>query len=372
MKRNIIQILISLAVALVVISCDTVDGIMPEFQVKDKTVLVYMVGNNNLSSDAYNNLKNIKKGYIPQEDNLLVYYHTPSQSPVLLQILKDETGAVVQDTVYRFPPRNSSTPESLTSAMKVTQTMFPAREYGLFLWSHGTGWLPEGQTTKSFGYEEKLEIEIQDLVRAFPYKLSFVVFDACLMGCIEVAYQMKDSVDYVIASPAEVLANGFPYANLMQHIFKTPADLESVAREYYDYYNSYSGDMRSATVSLVDTKALEDVAKAARPLFEKYRENIKNLDYTDVQRYYRGNMHWFFDFADYMVKLAGEQEAQPVLKALDRAVLYKATTPYFLEIPIDKERYSGLSSYIPIDTTDVELISYYKTLEWNKAVGMIE
>ncbi len=359
--------------AFVALACEPVKEMTPEFEVKGKTVLVYMVGNNNLSSDAANNLDGIMNGYVPEDDNLLVYYHTEKQSPVLLQIHKGEDGRTLQDTVYRFPVRNSSTAESLKSAMQVTGTMFPAQEYGLFLWSHGTGWLPQGHyNSKSFGSEEGLEIEIQDLVNAFPYKLSFVVFDACLMGGIEVAYQMKDSVDYVISSPAEVLANGFPYKDIMKHIYKTPTDIEAVAREYFDFYNGQPGQMRSATISLVKTKELEKVAQAAKTVFDNYRDSIKNLSFSSVQQYYRYGKHWFFDFGDFMVQLAGAEQAAPVLEALENAVVYKAATPYFLEIPIEAGKYSGLSTYIPIEPADETLAAYYKTLEWNKAVGMIE
>lgn len=353
------------------VSCDPVNGIAPEFPVKDKTVLIYMVGNNNLSSYASSNLRDLKNGFVPSEDNLLVYYHTPSQSPVMLQLRTDEAGAVVQDTVYRFPARNSSTAESLKSAMQVTHTMFPANEYGLFLWSHGTGWLPQGQYSKSFGEENGSEIEIVDLVKAFPYKLSFVVFDACLMGCVEVAYQMRDSVDYVIASPAEILSNGFPYANIMKHLFKTPADYVSVAEEYYNHYNSMSGQSRSATISVVKTAELENLAAETKKVFDKYRGNIPLLKYDSVQGYYRFNKYWFYDFGDFIKKIAGEEDAVPVIEALEKAVIYKAATPWFLDFSIDPQKYSGLSTYIPLAPSDPELDAFYAKFDWNRDTGMV-
>ena len=370
MKRIFIYLFVVL-VSLFAVSCEPVNGIAPEFQVKDKTVLIYMVGNNNLSSYASSNLRDLKKGFVPSDDNLLVYYHTTSQSPVMLQLRTDESGAVVQDTVYRFPVRNSSTAESLKSALQVTHTMFPANEYGLFLWSHGTGWLPQGQYSKSFGEESGYEIEITDLVKAFPYKFSFVVFDACLMGCVEVAYQMRDSVDYVIASPAEILSNGFPYANIMKHLFKTPADYVSVAEEYYNHYNSMSGQSRSATVSVVKTSELENLAIETRKVFDKYRENIPLLKYYSVQGYYRFNKYWFYDFGDFIKTIAGEEDAAPVMAALEKAVIYKAATPWFLDFTIDPQRYSGLSTYIPLAPSDPELDAFYAKFDWNRDTGMI-
>lgn len=372
MRKSIILLYVLIS-ALLGVACTPVNNLAPEFQVKDKTVLVYMVGNNNLSSDAENNINGIKSGYIPSDDNLLVYYHTQSQNPVLLKIYKDENGAVAEDTVYRFPVRNSSTAESLKSAMQVTGTMFPAQEYGLFLWSHGTGWLPQGHyNTKSFGSESGKEIEIQDLVNAFPYKLSFVVFDACLMGSVEVAYQMKDSVDYVIASPTEILSTGFPYSSIMKHIFKTPMDLEAVAAEYYDYYNFQGGQMRSATISLVKTEALEELAKETKEVLEKYGDNIDNISLTDVQRYFRYNKSWFFDLGDFIRAIASPEDALPALQALEDAVIFKAATPLFLDIRIDPDKFSGISTYIPFSPADSLLNEYYKTLEWNKAVGLVK
>lgn len=356
---------------LAVCSCDPVSTDPPEIEEKEKTVLLYMVANNNLAGNAANNLNDLKQGYIPDNGNIVVYMHGTDNNPVLMHINRKEDGTVAQDTVYRFPLRNSATGEVLESVLKVTGTMFPAKETGLFLWSHGTGWLPEGYYSKSFGSDDGVEMDIPELADAIPYKLSFVVFDACLMGCVEVAYQMKDSVDYVLSSPAEILSSGFPYSKVMQHIFRDESDMTAVAKEYFDSYNYQSGSARSATISLVKTSALKDVADAAAVIFEKYRDGIGTLDASKVQRYYRSNKHWFYDFGDFVKKLAGE-DAAPVLDALDKAVIYKAATPNFLEISIDPERYSGLGTYIPSSPADSLLNEFYMGLDWNRDTQMIK
>ena len=72
-----------------------------------------------------------------------------------------------------------------------------------------------------------------------------------------------------------------------------------------------------------------------------------------------------------MTKLAGSAEAIASFRiALDQAVVYKATTPYFINLPIDEARYSGLSTYIP-DPADQDLLDYYATLAWNLRTGMV-
>lgn len=356
--------------ALISVACDPVSENAPEFEQKQKTVLVYMVANNNLSSNAENNLSSMKGGYIPSDDNLLVYMHLSNSTPVLLRLHKDGSGAVVQDTVYRFPAHNSADAKSLSSVLKVSQTMFPAQEYGLVLWSHGTGWLPEGYYTKSFGADEGKEMDVKDLAAALPCRMDFVLFDACLMGGIEVAYELKDSVDYVISSPAEILSQGFPYSKIMQHIFRTPMELESVAKEYFDHYNGQSGSMRSATISVVKCSELDAVASETAKILKEYGGNIGEVDTLAVQRYYRGTKHWFYDFGNYISELSGGNDAQ-FQAALAKAVVYKATTPYFLEIAIDQKRYSGLSTYIPSPTADKDLVEYYSKFKWSKDTGYL-
>ena len=416
MIKNIQYILILFLAALSLQSCEEVKGKPEEFTKRQKTLLVYMAANNNLSEDAKNNLTAMQQGYIPGENaNLVVYYHYPNQNPLLLQIKHNEEGHVAVDTIYRFPARNSATAASLTSAIQVTATYFPADEYGLILWSHATGWMPvnyyannpktsllsygenfslhnapffnyennidpyadivkmvkqerNGILSRSFGSEGNSEIDIKDMVKALPFKFSFIIFDACLMGGIEVAYQLKDSTDYILFSPTETLANGMPYASIMEHIFANPTDLTAVAKEYYNFYNNQSS-LRYATISLVKTSELDNIASAAKDIFSQYRDKISTVNINGIQPYFRGNKHWFYDINDFISQLAPADEAATFAKALEKAVIYKAATPYFIDIPI--KSFSGLSTYIPY-FNETELDNYYKTLEWNKVCGMVE
>ena len=374
--KNLKYILIP-ALLLAALACDPVSLDPPQFQKQQKSLLVYMVANNNLSSYSTNNISSMMAGYLPTEDNLLVYVHSTSGNPLLLRLYKDESGAAAKDTVYRFPQRNSADPKSLTSALKVCKTMYPADEYGLILWSHGSGWLPTEYygKTRSFGQDGAKEMDIIELAKALPYKLNYLVFDACLMGGIEVVYELKDSVDYVISSPTEILSNGFPYEKIMEHVFKSSTNLEELAKEYYNHYNSDSGSSRSATVSVVKTSELEKVAQKAKEIFSQYGHNgnfsHKLVDTTAIQKYYRGDKHWFYDLGGLMEQLAAD-DAPEFKEALEEAVIYKAATPSFLGIQINKNKFSGLSTYIPSPKADAVLLEYYQKLRWNKDTEYIK
>lgn len=376
----------ALAMALTLFSCKKAE--MEEIVVvkRPKTVLLYMVANNNLSNEAENSISMLQNGYIPAEEgNLLVYKHCAGMDPVLLHIKKGEEGTVVADTAYRFPPRVSATKSALTQALNVTQALFPADSYGLILWSHGTGWIPPlasfssaaqeqisgSGPERTFGLDGKVELEIRDLAQAIPYKLSFMLMDACFMGGIETAYEVKDSVDYYIGSPAEILTESFPYHKIMQHIFKSTPDYAAVCREYYDYYNAKSGAERSATVALMDCSKLAEVAEVAKRVFDQYGERIASLDLSLLQPYFRGSSSkYFYDLKDLVDAIADASLSAEFAAALERAVPYKASTPYFIELPI--RSFCGVSTYVPGNPADTKLADYYKQYKWNQATGMIK
>ena len=376
----------ALAMALTLFSCKKAETEEIVVVKRPKTVLLYMVANNNLSYDAENSISRLQNGYIPAEEgNLLVYKHCAGMDPVLLHIKKGEEGTVVADTAYRFPPRVSATKSALTQALNVTQALFPADSYGLILWSHGTGWIPPLASSSSaaqeqmsgscpertFGLDGKVELEIRDLAQAIPYKLSFMLMDACFMGGIETAYEVKDSVDYYIGSPAEILTESFPYHKIMQHIFKSTPDYAAVCKEYYDYYNAKSGAERSATVALMDCSKLAEVAEVAKRVFDQYGERIASLDLSLLQPYFRGsNSKYFYDLKDLVDAIADASLSAEFAAALERAVPYKASTPYFIELPI--RSFCGVSTYVPGNPADTKLADYYKQYKWNQATGMIK
>ena len=376
----------ALAMALTLFSCKKAETEEIVIVKRPKTVLLYMVANNNLSYDAENSISRLQNGYIPAEEgNLLVYKHCAGMDPVLLHIKKGEEGTVVADTAYRFPPRVSATKSALTQALNVTQALFPADSYGLILWSHGTGWIPPLASSSSaaqeqrsgscpertFGLDGKVELEIRDLAQAIPYKLSFMLMDACFMGGIETAYEVKDSVDYYIGSPAEILTESFPYHKIMQHIFKSTPDYAAVCKEYYDYYNAKSGAERSATVALMDCSKLAEVAEVAKRVFDQYGDRIASLDLSLLQPYFRGSSSkYFYDLKDLVDAIADASLSAEFAAALERAVPYKAATPYFIELPI--RSFCGVSTYVPGNPADTKLADYYKQYKWNQATGMIK
>lgn len=403
---------------------------MPESR---NVLILYSAGYNSLSSWLQDDIKDLLQGWLPgpnRNDNiLLVYSHstvrggnysTPNP-PTLTRIWQEQDGTTVLDTLTTYPGEcYSATAEQLHNALSYVKEAYPANSYGMIFSSHATGYLPSGYysnpynyiygskgmkhrggsercitqpvpyvereqdpslpAVKSIGQDQvgtpgnylSYEMELNDFVDALPMAMEYILFDACLMGGVEVAYALKDKCRYVGFSQTEVLAEGFDYTSLTQHLLdsRTP-DPQSVCEDYFHQYDVQSGIYRSATISMTDCSKMEPLAEICHDLFTKYAEGLESIDPSDVQRYYRSDYHWFYDLKDVVAKSgATEDELQQLQDALDRCVIYKAATPEFMQ-DFEISSYSGLSMYLPADGSS-ELNKYYRTLEWNKATSLVK
>ncbi|OFY38662.1 MAG: hypothetical protein A2X18_08255 [Bacteroidetes bacterium GWF2_40_14] len=370
----------------IIASCSKDNDGNPEFR---RVVILYFAANNNLSSYAASNIENLKQGFLPEEESrniLLVYSHLSGSLPKLLRLYKDEAGKIHEDVVANYESQNSATPEVLKDMLNKVKIIFPADEYGLVLWSHGTGWLPKGyygnpggfkifmndpyqDMVKSFAEDNGEEMEITELKAAIPYKLSFIIFDCCFMGGIETVYELKDKSDYIVASPTEILATGFPYDEIMRPLFENTADLTETCQLYFDYYNNMEGVYKSATISIFQTNKLQRVGDACKTVFNNNRSKIATLNMGTIQPYYRMDRHWFHDLDDFIESIATPAEYLTFKTALEEAVIAKWTTPYFIDIKIDS--YSGVSTYIQ-NPANTYLDNFYKGYGWNLQTEMIK
>ncbi|GHT16367.1 clostripain [Bacteroidia bacterium] len=341
-----------------------------------RTVLLYLGVDNNFRPEAQQKIETLTTNWNKNTDGNLLVYADDGDRPALIHIYHSKPKGNVADTLTIYPPENSANPQTFTRVLNDVKAYRPAQSYGLIVLSHATGWLPaemsyptpvlrsvilDNGTSESNNY-----MELSDFAAAIPYKLDFIIFDACFMGAVEVCYELKDKADYIVASPAEVVSPGFVYASVMQHLFAPQADLVSVAREFYEYYNNRSGLYRSATVSVVKTAGLDAVAAIFKGVAGQARNDnmLQNL-----QCFGYGTQKIYFDLGDYVQQLLPEQYTD-FQTALDNCVVYKAHTDSYYSAgkpntltPI--RAFSGMSVYVPQAGYPVANEAY-KKLKWAK------
>ena len=430
----IINIIAGLMLMAVSFGCCPIDK--PEDDCTDagksrKVLLLYSAGYNSLRNYLLEDIDELKQGWLPgsgcKEDILLVYSHTPKvngaydipTSPHLMRIYKDDEGKVITDTLHTYPAGSiSASGAQLNEVLTYIRDNFEARSYGMIFSSHATGYLPAGYYSNPYGYtfsrsrmmrsravaipmpvpyiepdfdpslpmvksigqdqvgaighRVSYEMDISDFAEAIPMELDYILFDACLMGGIEVAFELRDKCRLLGFSQAEVLAEGFDYKTLTKHLLEREDPYpQGVCEDYFMQYDVQNGVYRSATISLVDCSRLEPLAEVCHDFFTTHREEIDGIDPEKTQVFFRSGKHWFYDLESVIIQAgADENELTALHSALDECVLYKGHTPEFMsEFRIDT--FSGFSMYLPGCGTD-ELAKFYKTLLWNQATCLVE
>lgn len=335
-----------------------------------RTVLVYLGVDNNFAEEGAEKIETLRKAWRPSyTGNLLVY--SDAGEAVLVWIHCNDAGENTADTVRYYGEEDSADKAVFKRVLTEVRDEYPADSYGLVVLSHASGWLPEHQLTRpaSVIKDGNHEMEFLDFVEAIPMQLDFVIFDACFMGSIEVAYELKEKVKYVVASPAEVISPGFVYKNLLSHVMKPEADLIGVARDFYEYYNGLQGYWKSATVSVVKTGELDRLAALTAVMLKEAGD--KEVDLTQVQSYGYASHVLYTDLGDYISKLLPARYEE-FCEVLERSVVYKAHTPGYFSGGNYKyneiHTFSGLAVYVPQARYPL-LNQEYRKLSWFKAVN---
>jgi len=145
-----------------------------------------MAADNDLTNDARVNIQEMQSGFEEKGVNLIVFFDPFDDLPHVLQI-----GRGSATRVKDYLEFNSADAVQMGHVLSELIELYPAQEYGLILWSHGTAWLPAGSMLRSFGDDRGRQMNIRDLAENLPLKFDFILFDACLMGSVEVAYELK-------------------------------------------------------------------------------------------------------------------------------------------------------------------------------------
>lgn len=323
-----------------------------------RTVLVYLAGDNSLSEEVWQKVDALVSGWHNTQDNLLIYQDSRGEkgTPSLMKVIFDGNHSYTK-VVKEYPDTNSADPQIFSDVLKDATTGFPAPSYGLLLFSHGTGWLPagsyinpravnpSGKGLRSIMDDAGNEMEIADFAAAIPDRqFDFIVLEACLMASAEVAYELRNKADYLLASSAEILSPGFTlvYEEMLTALFAQPqAALTEVASTYYTYCNDLETPYRSATVSVIRLDKMEELAKAMQQVYHLLPEEMESEEVKNIQCFDRSADRLFFDTASLIAYTADTHAAQ----VLSETVLYKSATPFFVSLPVNS--HSGLTVYIP-------------------------
>jgi hypothetical protein len=162
---------------------------------------------------------------------------------------------------------NMGDPQTLVDFASWAVTEYPAKKYLLVIWNHGGGFRSLN-FAKDIAWDDtsggdkitmlELEYALSTINTQMGKNIDIVGMDACLMAMTEVAYQIKDYADILVASEESEPNDGWPYDTILTQLAANPtmsstqlaADI--VDKYIYSYY-SYNVTQSAIDLSYMDT-----------------------------------------------------------------------------------------------------------------------
>lgn len=319
----------------IIASCGDDDPIeKPEVEVPTQTLLMYLPWSTNLTGFFNINIADMEEAIaegILEHERVLVFLATSPTKASMFELTYDAAnGTCERQPLKEYEDHPCTTAEGITSILNDMKTFAPATTYSMTIGGHGMGWLPvlnntpplipikastthttapvyhwdaksDYQTRHFGGTTTNYQTDITTLAKAIEdanITMEYILFDACYMSCIEVAYDLRHVTRHLIASTCEIMGYGMPFHPMAQHLLGD-INYEGITQSFYDFYIGYS--MPCGTIATTVTEELDSLAT----LMQKINTlNTWDQKQTSSLQYFDGyNPHIFYDLGDYVNNL---------------------------------------------------------------------
>lgn len=410
------RLLFLLCITLLFAACGNKEEVpqIPEKPQAPVTVWAYFIADTNIKNDIRNNIKTMYEGLskMDKQATLLIYWDGGSSdsylstSPCILKYTTDGygniNGVAARDSSYSigiiaeqgeivksYNSQLSTDKKVMTSVLKDMLNLSPTRQIAMVAGSHGSAWTNSIFTqTRSFGQDgngTNNTITTDDMAEAIKnagIKLDLLLFDACLMGTIEVCYDFRYVTNYMIVSPIESPAPGFPFKDLMNEIYQgTQESYKNVCITNVAHYMNRTDGYDWSAISLVDCKQIDNLTGLIKREITEHKDFISNYNPINKLQQYgvnkgvtsleRNFYYVSFDLMQFMGVLNNNNIPYDLSELFSKTVLYADCLENSNNYPVKKSNYCGLGMYIPVKERP-KWNSYFKTIEWYQAAGWNE
>jgi clostripain len=283
------------------------------------TFMVYLDADNNLEEDAVGIFLNLSSVGSTSQVNIVVQMdRIPGYDSRYgdwtdcrrFNVTKD-LAPTAENAIESLGEVNMGDPNTLKDFVNWTANSFPASHYCLVLSDHGSGSVGSVCLDETSGNDWLTLPELSQALGAVPLKMDVLFFDACFMGMTEVAYQIRDYADIMVASE-EAVWPGHPYNEYLSSLAANPSMsaiefAEVIVSNYTDYTEtkSYSSILPyRSTMSGTNLGQITDLKTAIDNFARKLNESEST--YNDEMRRarrqaegyegpYSGMYGWYMD-----------------------------------------------------------------------------
>ena len=131
------------------------------------------------------------------------------------------TGTFVPEETW--PLNNMANPDTLSEFIRWGAERYPAKKYGLVLWSHGGGSATGIFIDELFGGEYMTLDLLNQALSNGGVHFEALLFDACMMANYETACAVQDHANWMIASEELVAGKGTAIGEWLQQLYCVPS-----------------------------------------------------------------------------------------------------------------------------------------------------
>jgi hypothetical protein len=299
--------------------------------IKEWNFLVFINGVNNLDRFGKMNINQMEEIGSSDKMNILVQWGSLATTNTTRLLVQKDTDKVrvTSPVVQSLGNVDMGDYKELVRFVDWAHQNYPAKKYFIAVWNHGSGWnfmksngpgnvirpsdISYDDRTGNHITTEQLAQAMQESAQIIGHKVDIYASDACLMGMVEVASEMADSVSYFLGSQDNEPGEGWPYANFLgkwnQEIDKMSAkDVVTLhAKEYLAAYTK-GGVYRPSAVTMAayDLSQTANYESAIRGVSD-YLKNLSAADLSKAQSSMASSKEFgyadFYDLIDYVNQL---------------------------------------------------------------------
>lgn len=329
-SRNILLYSFILAVGVIFLTAVATDSSgagARETDIPEWTVLMFMAGDNNLEDAAIDDFNELETLGSTDEVNLIAQIDRHSgydktngdwSDTRRYKITQDSDRDTMQSELLNdtMGDINMADPDNLADFLLWGVESYPAKRYLVVLWDHGLGW-SGGVLSDKGTYMSIMQVrEAFETVRSqWDHTFDLVGFDACLMGGIEVYYQLIGYANYSFGSGKNEPTDGLPYNDFIRDLVEDPLITEEklLNEMAHDYVRSYRDHSPiSVHYAGIDLLQLAEVPAAVEPFVEEllrqlphHLQEVRDA-WNESEQYEwdsRSTPYYYFDFIDFLNKL---------------------------------------------------------------------
>ena len=164
---------------------------------------------------------------------------------------------------------NTADPMVLSRLIDFAKRAYPAEDYALFIWGHGTGWRggqsigPLSEPLKAIAFDDTQGqyMSLPSFGRAVAGKeLSVIAFDTCYAAILEVAYQVRNDAKLFVGSEGEILSTGWDYTALFtDFIGKSSLSIGNLGNSIQKQFSEQYAGLSNATISQIQLSQVDNL-----------------------------------------------------------------------------------------------------------------